>query len=70
MDPKKIRIGEIASKKFVAFERITGDLVIEATSDGFDLVSGLFGNTIGLYESRKGKMYGDEEASVMSHVIC
>ena len=59
---KKIRVGEITSKKFVAFERITGDLVSEAVSDGFDVVSGLFGNTIGLYESRKGKMFGDEEA--------
>ncbi|MDJ0708896.1 MAG: YiiX/YebB-like N1pC/P60 family cysteine hydrolase [Woeseiaceae bacterium] len=59
---KKIRVGEIASNKFVAFERLTGDAVSEATKDGFDLVSGLFGNTVGLYESRKGKLYGDDEA--------
>ena len=59
---KKVRIGEIASNKFVAFERITTDLVSDASSDGLDLVSGLFGNTIGMYESRKGKLYGDEEA--------
>ena len=59
---KKIRVGEIASKKFVAFERITADAVSETTKDGFDMVSGLFGNTIGLYESRKGKLHGDEEA--------
>jgi hypothetical protein len=27
-----------------------------------DLLSGLFGNSIGLYESRKGKLYGDADA--------
>ena len=27
-----------------------------------DILSGLFGNSVGLYESRKGKLYGDEEA--------
>jgi len=59
---KKIRVGEIAAKKFVAFERITADAVSETTKDGFDMVSGLFGNTVGMYESRKGKLYGDEEA--------
>ena len=59
---KKIRLGEIASKKFVAFERITADAVSESAKDGLDLVSGLFGNTLGLFESRKGKLYGDEEA--------
>jgi hypothetical protein len=55
-------VGEIAANKFVAFERLTADTVAETTKDGFDMVSGLFGNTVGLYESRKGKLYGDEEA--------
>ncbi|MDH3273758.1 MAG: YiiX/YebB-like N1pC/P60 family cysteine hydrolase [Gammaproteobacteria bacterium] len=59
---KKLRVGEIAANKFVAFERMTVDTVSETTKDGFDMVSGLFGNTIGMYESRKGKLYGDEEA--------
>lgn len=59
---KKIRITEIASKKFVAFERISADMFSESTDEGFDILSGLFGNTLGLYESRKGKLYGDEEA--------
>jgi hypothetical protein len=59
---KKIRIGEIAANKFVAFERITTDTMTETASDGFDMLSGLFGNTIGMYESRKGKLDGDEEA--------
>jgi hypothetical protein len=59
---KKIRIKEITASKFVAFERITRDLVSETTADGFDMISGLFGNTIGMYESRKGKLHGNEEA--------
>ena len=59
---KKIKMGDIASKKFVAFERITADMLAETTSDGFDILSGMFGNTLGLYESRKGKLHGDAEA--------
>lgn len=59
---KKIRIGTIASNKFVAFERITKDMVTDAAADRLDLFSNLFGNTVGLYESRKGKLYGDEDA--------
>ncbi len=59
---RKLRVGEIAANKFVAFERLTADTVSETTKDGFDMVSGLFGNTVGMYESRKGKLYGDEEA--------
>jgi len=59
---RKIRVGEIAAKKFVAFERITEDTVSEASANGFDLISGLFGNTVGMFEFRKGKLHGDEEA--------
>jgi len=59
---RKLRVGEIAANKFVAFERMSVDTVSEATKDGFDMVSGLFGNTVGMYESRKGKLHGDEEA--------
>jgi len=59
---KEIRITEIASKKFVSFERIGADMFSETTDEGFDILSGLFGNTLGLYESRKGKLYGDEKA--------
>ena len=59
---KKIRVGEIAGNKFMAFERITVDRTAEGAAGGVDLISGLFGNSVGLYESRKGKLYGDEEA--------
>ena len=56
---KKIRVKEVASKKFVAFERITSEMISESSENGFDMLSGLFGNTMGLFESRKGKLYGD-----------
>lgn len=59
---KKIRIKEIATNKFVAFEKITDDLIAETAKNGFNMISGLFGNTIGMYESRKGKLHGNEEA--------
>jgi hypothetical protein len=59
---RKIRIREITANKFKAFDRITSDFIAETTTNGFDMVSGLFGNTIGMYESRKGKLHGDEEA--------
>ena len=59
---RKIRVGEIATSKFIAFERLTGDTIKEAGENGVDILSGLFGNTVGLYEERKGKLYGDEAA--------
>jgi hypothetical protein len=58
---RKIRLGEIALQKLEAFTRIGGDSVVEIQAGGFDIISGLFGNTVGLYEARKGKLYGDEE---------
>jgi len=59
---EKIRVKEIASKNFVAFERITSDMISESAAGGFDMLSGLFGNTIGMFESRKGKLYENVEA--------
>lgn len=59
---RKIRVGEIAGNKFQAFERIAVDRTAEGAAGSMDLLSGLFGNSVGLYESRKGKLYGDEEA--------
>lgn len=59
---RKIRVGEIANKKFKAFERFAVDTAAERAEDGLEKLSGLFGNTVGLYESRKGKLYGDTEA--------
>lgn len=64
---KKIRVKEIASKKFVAFERITSDMISESSDEGFDMLSGLFGNAMGMFESRKGKLYGNVE--VKKHIM-
>ncbi len=58
---KKIRAGEIAFKKFRIFRELTVDDIREVKEGGFDFISGLFGNVVGLYESRKGKLYHDEE---------
>ena len=58
----KTGIKEIASKKIFTYKRVTSDMLHEASKDGIDLLSRFFGNTIGLYESRKGKLYGDQEA--------
>lgn len=59
---KKIRVGEIAGNKLVTLERLAIDRTAEGTAEGIDLLSGLFGNSVGLYESRKGKLFGDKEA--------
>ncbi len=59
---RKIRVGEIANNKFRAFERFARDTTASRAEDGLDVLSGLFGNTVGLYESRKGKLYGDDDA--------
>jgi len=59
---RKIRVGEITGNKFQAFERIAIDNTAEGAATGMDLLSGLFGNSVGLFESRKGKLHGDEDA--------
>jgi hypothetical protein len=59
---RKIRVGEIAGNKVEIFGRIAVDGTSAGAATGMDLLSGLFGNTVGLYESRKGKLYGDEAA--------
>jgi len=58
---KKIRIKEIASNKIVGLDRITKDMISESKKDGFNMISGLFGNTMGLFESRKGKLYKNNQ---------
>lgn len=59
---RKLRVAEIAGNKFEAFERFAMDSTAERAEEGLDVISGLFGNTVGLYEARKGKLYGDEQA--------
>ncbi len=49
------------AKKFQMFGRISRDVLAEMRDDGFDEVSKFFGNSVGLVESRKGKLYGNEQ---------
>lgn len=56
---KKIRLREIATGKLAAFGRISADMVSEVKTSGLDVVSRWFGNTVGLFESRKGKLFGN-----------
>jgi hypothetical protein len=58
---KNIGTKEMVKKKFKMFGKISRDVVAELRDDGFDGVSKFFGNSVGLVESRKGKLYDKEE---------
>ena len=58
---KNISTKGMLKKKFKMFGKISRDVVAELRDDGFDGVSKFFGNSVGLIESRKGKLYGKEE---------
>jgi uncharacterized protein YycO len=60
---KKIQIGEIASRKYRFLERVSSDFVSEMTNGSVNLVSEMFGNTVGLYEDRKGKLHDDKRVA-------
>ncbi|MDF1673716.1 MAG: YiiX/YebB-like N1pC/P60 family cysteine hydrolase [Vicingaceae bacterium] len=57
---KNISTTDMLAKKFQMFTRISRDVVAEMRDDGFDEVSMFFGNSVGLVESRKGKLFGNE----------
>ena len=46
---RKVQIGEIASRKFTFLERVGSDFVVEMKDEGVNLISLVFGNTVGLY---------------------
>ncbi|MEM7469048.1 MAG: acyltransferase family protein [Pseudomonadota bacterium] len=58
---REIDISEVASNKAMAVTRIMQDFVADTGSESVDVVSGLFGNTVGLVESRKGKLYDNPD---------
>ena len=60
---RKVQIGEIASRKFSFLERVGSDFVAEMKDEGVNLLSLVFGNTVGLYEERKGLLYNDGGAT-------
>ena len=53
---KNIGTKELVKKKFKMFGRISRDVMAELRDEGFDGVSKFFGNSVGLVESRKGKL--------------
>jgi len=57
---KNIGTSDMIKKKFKMFSKISRDVVAELRDDGFDGVSKFFGNSVGLIESRKGKLYNKE----------
>jgi len=57
---KNISTTDMLAKKFKMFGRISRDVVAELRDEGFDGVSKFFGNSVGLVESRKGKLYGND----------
>ena len=58
---KNLNTANMLKKKFKMFSNISRDVVAELRDDGFDGVSKFFGNSVGLIESRKGKLYGKED---------
>ena len=46
-------------KRLAFMSTITQDDIVKLKNDGINLFSGLFGNAMGLVESRKGKLYND-----------
>jgi len=57
---KNIDTKDMLEKKFKMFGNISRDVVAELRDDGLDGVSKFFGNSVGLVESRKGKLYNKE----------
>lgn len=58
---KEVRVKEVAANKLATIERISKDMISNSKEEGFDMLSGFFGNTMGLFESRKGKLYGNAD---------
>ncbi len=57
---KNIGASGMIQKKFKMFGKISRDVIAEMRDDGFDGVSKFFGNSVGLVESRKGKLHGKD----------
>jgi len=58
---KNIGTTGMLKKKFKMFGKISRDIIAELRDDGLDGVSKFFGNSVGLIESRKGKLYHKEK---------
>jgi len=58
---KRRKIGEIVLANFEFLGRVGKDMLKGARDDGINLVSMGFGNTVGMYEARKGKLFADAD---------
>lgn len=56
---RQIQLGTLAARQFDFLGKISADLLAETQQQGVNLVSMFFGNTVGLCESRKGKLYAN-----------
>jgi hypothetical protein len=57
---KELRKRDIVKNKFTLMSTITRDYIAEMRNDGFDGVSKFFGNSVGIVETRKGKLYDNK----------
>lgn len=58
---KNIDLAEMSKKKFKMLGQISTDIIKKTQEEGSNSVSMFFGNSIGLIETRKGKLYNQEE---------
>ncbi|MCI5055452.1 MAG: hypothetical protein MRY83_05040 [Flavobacteriales bacterium] len=60
---KSLRKRDMVKNKFVLMGTITRDYIAEMRNDGFDGISKFFGNSVGLIETRKGKLYDNKKVA-------
>ncbi|MBL4654673.1 MAG: Poxvirus G6 [Bacteroidia bacterium] len=59
----KIGLEDMATGKFNLLGKITADVIAELRQDGMNSISKFFGNSVGLIESRKGKLFNNKEVA-------
>lgn len=56
----EIRGGAVVKAGLLLLGDVAEDFIGDISREGIDTLSMMFGNTVGLYEARKGKLFGDE----------
>ena len=59
---RDIQTNSIIRRNVLMLGDLAEDFIEEIGREGLDSLSKFFGNTVGMYEARKGKLYHDEEA--------
>ena len=57
-----INAASVVRRNVMLLGDLAEDFIDEVSREGMDSISKFFGNTVGMYEARKGKLYGSEEA--------